>query len=188
MHVYQQMHVISTTHVITVIPVIHVFALSPYPRFPLFHDASWLLMIHHEYSWRIMRTHDASWVLLIHYESSCHEYPRWSMSIPGESWVLMISQIAPKIVLDDNGLRLKGSWMEPTMILDDPRLRLDWSLMIKNCPEDNHWCSPRVAKGSLMMSDCHNNSPWRSRIASKIILVDLRLVLSALCPICPNAQ
>ena len=49
------------------------------------HDASRVLMMHHEYSWRIMSTHDASWVFMMH-----HEYSWCIMSTHDASWVLMM--------------------------------------------------------------------------------------------------
>jgi len=48
------------------------------------HDAAWVLMMHHEYSWCIMSTHDASWIFMMH-----HEYSWCIMSTHDASWVLM---------------------------------------------------------------------------------------------------
>ena len=46
------------------------------------HDASWVFMMHHEYSWCIMSPHDASWVLMMQ-----HEYSWCIMSTHDASWV-----------------------------------------------------------------------------------------------------
>ena len=43
------------------------------------HDASWVLMMHHEHSWCIMSAHDASWILIMHHQylDYCILWPKY---------------------------------------------------------------------------------------------------------------
>ena len=88
------------------------------------HDASWILMMHHEYSWCIMSTHDASCVLMMH-----QGYSWCIMSTHEASWVLLMHHEYSWCIMSNSG----ASWV--------PMMHHDYSWCIMT--QATGWCSKR---------------------------------------------
>jgi len=125
------------------------------------HDASWVLMMHHEHSWCIMSIHDPSWVLMMH-----HEY----------SWCIVRSVNVPWLSVNVTRLSANVFYcpLLSAIVLYCPLL----SAIVRYCPLIVSYCPLIVRYCQLMSFDCplmSFNRPLMGLLGTAARLSDLLL-------------